>query len=61
MKSQSDIEEFGGSIHDANTKAFEPATQESDNTTTDDKKLEVEEKIKTKLHIGLIRYDYKIR
>jgi fused signal recognition particle receptor len=49
LKSQSDIEEFGDSIHHANTKAFEPATQESDNTTTDDKKLEVEEKIKTNI------------
>lgn len=49
LESQSDIEEFGGSIHDANMKAVEPATQDSDNTTTDDKKLEVEEKIKTNI------------
>ena len=49
LKSESDIEEFGDSIHDANMKAVEPATQESDNTTTDDKKLEVEEKIKTNI------------
>ncbi len=47
LKSQSDIEEFDSSYHDANIKVVEPTTKEGGSTTNDDKKLEVEEKIKT--------------
>jgi fused signal recognition particle receptor len=47
LKSQSDIEEFDNSYNDANIKVVKSTTQEGDNPASDDKKLEVGEKIET--------------
>ena len=47
LKSQSDIEEFDNSYHDANIKVVKSTTPEGDNPASDDKKLDVEERIKT--------------
>lgn len=44
LDSQIDIKEFDNSYHDVNSK---PTTQEGDNHSDDDNKLEVEDKIKT--------------